>query len=144
MTQSRQKTVTAVPRSNLGFARPCLRRPLKQSARLNVQNHCELIYHVDRCAIDAAFQRTDVGAIDVSLMGQRLLRQALRGSSLPQIPGEDLSYVHTREASDLSCISPRSILYNRQAEVFMFKQRSELKRDHTTNTNIDSEYSPTA
>jgi hypothetical protein len=38
----------------------------------------------------------DIGAIDISLMGQRLLRQALRVSSAPQIRGEDLSYVHAR------------------------------------------------
>ena len=47
-------------------------------------------------------------------MSQRLLGQAPRVSSLPQISGEDLSHLHAREASALSCISPRSMLDNRR------------------------------
>jgi hypothetical protein len=43
-------------------------------------------------------------------MGERLLRQSLCVPSLPQIAGENLSNLHAREASVLSCISPRSIL----------------------------------
>jgi hypothetical protein len=46
-------------------------------------------------------------------MGERLLRQPLCVPSLPQIAGEDLSNLHARKASVLSCISPRSILDNR-------------------------------
>ena len=142
---------TTGERRELGFARPRLCRPLKQYARLNVQNRRQLVDHIDRCTVHAPFKRADIGAIDLSLMGQRLLRQPLRVSSLPQIAGEDLSYMHAREASALSCISPRSMLDKNECPlrgissgVSMLEQRSELKRDQPMNTNLCSTYSPAA
>ena len=99
--------------NKLGPARPLLWWPLKQRARFDIQNSCKLVDHVDRCAVHASFQGADVSAIDLCLMGERLLRQPLCVPSLPQIAGEDLSNLHARKASVLSCISPRSILDNR-------------------------------
>jgi hypothetical protein len=99
----------------LGLARPRLCRPLKQCAGIDIQDRRQPVDHIDCRAVSTAFQRADVGAINIGLVSQRLLRQALRVSSLPQIAGEDLSYVHTPEASALSCISPRSMLDNRRS-----------------------------
>ena len=45
-------------------------------------------------------------------MGQSFLRQMPFLTCLAQIAGEDFSYIHTRYASALQDISPRSILYN--------------------------------
>ena len=106
---------TCALRNDLSFTCTRLCLSLKQCARFDFQDCCELADHVDRCTVDAAFQCADVGAIYPSLIGQRLLRQTLRVSSLPQVAGKDLSYLHAREASALSCISPRSILDNRRA-----------------------------
>jgi hypothetical protein len=46
-------------------------------------------------------------------MRKLFLGKLCRVPALPQIPREDLSYVHEREGSGLSSISPRSILYKR-------------------------------
>ena len=97
----------------LRSARPLPWRPLKQRTRFDIQNRCKLVDHVDRRAVHASFQGADVSAIDLCLMGERLLRQPLFVPSLPQIAGEDLSNLHARKASALLCISPRSILDNR-------------------------------
>jgi hypothetical protein len=77
------------------------------------QNHRELGDHINRCTVPAALESADIGTIDLSLMGQRLLRQTFVVARLAQIAGEGLSYVHAREATVLSCISPRSMLNNR-------------------------------
>src|SRR5262249_33186851 len=98
---------------NLALPWPRPRRPFEQRTRLHFKNRREFVDHIDGCAVYASFQCADIGAIDLSLVGQRLLRQSFGVARLAQIAGEDLSYVHVREATVLSCISPRSMLDNR-------------------------------
>ena len=111
----------------LRSARPLPWWPLKQRTRFDMQNRCQLVDHVDRCPVHASLQRTDISAIDLRLMGKRLLRQSLVVPSLPQIAGEDLSNLHARKATALSCISPRSILDNRQGAMILPMGRSKLR-----------------
>jgi hypothetical protein len=47
-------------------------RSLEQRARLNARGLRELVNHVDRRAVLSTFERAHIGAIDLSVVGQRL------------------------------------------------------------------------
>ncbi|OHV61355.1 hypothetical protein LCM4577_33255 [Mesorhizobium sp. LCM 4577] len=94
--------------------RRCLslfRSRIEHRCRLNLQHRSELLDHVDGSSIYTALKSADVGSINTSFMCQRLLRQLLFLAKPTQIAGKDFSDSHTREATLLLRISPRSMLY---------------------------------
>src|SRR5487761_1683473 len=60
----------------------------EQVGGLDAQHLRQPVDHVDGGAVDAALERADIGAVDIRLIGQRLLRQAARAARLAQIAGE--------------------------------------------------------
>jgi hypothetical protein len=67
------------------------------------------------------------------LMRELFLGQLCHVPALPQIPREDPSYVHAREGSCLSSISPRSILYKQSC----FNPLSIILRKVQLNCDLD-------
>lgn len=80
-----------------------------------VDTECDgnLVDHVDRRAVHAPLESADIGAIYACLVRERLLRKPALMANLSQVAGEDLSYIHEREAIPLMDISPRGMLDNR-------------------------------
>jgi len=72
-------------------------RSPKQISCLDTENTSEPVYHIDSSGIDAAFQRTDIGAIDLRTMGKLFLRKALSPPEFPQIERQYFSYFHLRD-----------------------------------------------
>lgn len=60
------------------------------------------VNHIDRRAINAPFQRTHIGAMDVCAMREFLLRKPLGVSQCPEIERKDLSNVHNSESARCS------------------------------------------
>ena len=85
---------------------------LEECGCIHAEDRRELLNHINSGAINATFQGADIGAIDASLIGQRLLGQLPLLAGFPQIASEDFSYIHIRDASALQGIPPRSMLYN--------------------------------
>ncbi|CCV11458.1 hypothetical protein MESS4_330007 [Mesorhizobium sp. STM 4661] len=109
--------------------RRCLslfRSRIEQRCRFNLQHRSELLDHVDGSRIYTALKSADVGSINTSFMCQRLLRQLLFLAKPTQIAGKDLSDSHTREATLLLRISPRSILYKLKEQLARASTLPEL------------------
>ena len=90
--------------------------PLQENRRFDAQDLRELFHSIQSRGIDAAFERTQIGAVHVCLIGQRFLRQPAGTPLGLQIQGKDLSEVHDREGNGLWEISPRDISNNPHRE----------------------------
>ncbi|KRR12546.1 hypothetical protein CQ10_39615 [Bradyrhizobium valentinum] len=89
--------------------RRCWRWSFEKVTGLYIEDARNRIQDIDTRRINTALKRADVGAVDFSTMREFFLRDASRGSKLPQIERQYLSDIDARERSDLKSISPRSI-----------------------------------
>jgi hypothetical protein len=99
-----------------GSASPSGRRPpphgpAEQIGRLDAHGLGQLVDDINAGGVEASFQRTDVGAIDIGQVREFFLRKPLRLPLLPQIDRKNLPDIHPRQSKALSRILPRSILY---------------------------------
>lgn len=85
----------------------------EQIGCLDTQDPRQPVHDIDPRGIDASFERTDIGAVDLGAMREFLLRQVACSSKPSQIERQDLSNIHAGEGSVLKSIPPRSILDNR-------------------------------
>jgi hypothetical protein len=107
MRIDRSRPVSASP---LG-GRPFSRGPTEQVGCLDIHGLGQFVDNVDASRVNASLQRTDVGAIDISQVGKRLLRKPFGLPLPPQIGRKNLPDLHPQQSTALSSIYPRSILY---------------------------------
>lgn len=79
----------------------------------HLKDFCDAVHHIDGRAVNASFQGTDVGAMDVCTVREFLLRKPPGVSQRPEIERKDLSNIHDPESCALQCIQLQSILCNR-------------------------------
>ena len=98
------------PNTRLRSLLPGLPRTLEEFIGLDLESSCELLEHVDACAVDAALEQADICAVDACQVCQFLLRKAFGLSVCLQIERKDFPDVHDPRMCLLSSIQPRSIL----------------------------------
>ena len=104
-----------------------LPRTPEQFVRLDLKSCCELLDHVDACAVDAALKQADICAVDACQVSQFLLRKAFGLSESLQIVREDFPDVHVPRMRRLSSMLPRSILLKIEVPEFRKVDIAELR-----------------